>query len=78
MNQLRNIYQNLSKFNVYAQEDTTDEHKKRIEILSTRIYLIILLLILSLYSVHLILSTEIGILTITKPTQKQYEELKLK
>ncbi|CAF1436855.1 unnamed protein product [Adineta ricciae] len=77
VNQLRNIYQYLLKLNLYENE-TNDEHEKRNELLSTRIFIILLLLTLLLYIAYATLSSQQSSFIISKPTQKQYEQLQFK
>ncbi|CAF1542995.1 unnamed protein product [Adineta ricciae] len=74
---MRNVYDYIFKLNFFDTE-TDDEHVKRNEILSTRIYIIVLIIILSLFIEYSSLATQTTIITISSPTQKQFEQLQLK
>ncbi|CAF1584318.1 unnamed protein product [Adineta ricciae] len=77
INQVRNAYQYLLRLNLYENE-TNDEHEKRNELLSTRIFIILLLLTLLLYILYASLPSQTNSFTISKPTQMQYEQLRFK
>jgi hypothetical protein len=77
MDLCRIISQYLTSVNLFDTE-TDDEHVRKNEILSTRIYIIILITILSLFGLYTALLSQTSIITITTPTQRQYEELILK
>ncbi|CAF5036020.1 unnamed protein product [Rotaria sp. Silwood1] len=77
MNRYNAVRQTLAELNLFDTE-TTDEHSKRNEILSTRVYIIIIIISLSLFALYTSLQSQRNIITISTPTQKQYEELKLK
>ncbi|CAF1364248.1 unnamed protein product [Adineta ricciae] len=76
IDRLRIVYQYLVKLNLY-ENGTSDEHEKRNEILSTKIYIILLVLVLLLYISYASLTAQANDFTISKPTQKQYERLEL-
>ncbi|UJR19472.1 hypothetical protein I4U23_022603 [Adineta vaga] len=69
------IYRVLSEINLFETE-IDDEHSKRNEILSTRWYIIILILILSLITLYTLLQSQTNIITISFPTKNQYEQIK--
>ena len=66
-------YQRLVELNLFDTE-TDNAHVKRNEVLSTRLYIIILIVILSLFAVYTLLLSQTSVVTIAIPTQKQYEE----
>ncbi|CAF0966699.1 unnamed protein product [Adineta ricciae] len=54
---------------------TNDAHVKRNEILSTRIYIVLLLTIVVLFTLYMCLISQTNTITIAKPTQEQFERL---
>ena len=67
MDRLRFIHQYVSNLNIFDTE-TDDEHIRRNEIISTRIYLI-----LPTFTVYMSLLNQSMIITIPAPSQSQYE-----
>jgi len=52
LNRIKQYLKNINFFN----DDTNDEHKKRNEILSTRLYIIVLIIIFDfIYSIYIII-----------------------
>ncbi|UJR18099.1 hypothetical protein I4U23_004999 [Adineta vaga] len=72
MEQSVNFIKNLNIF----QSESNDEHIKQNELLSTRLFLIALPILLSIFSVYLSLNKQTKIINIDNPTQNQYEQLK--
>jgi len=70
MRKLRDYIENL---NAYSRA-TTNEHKKRTEILSTRFYLLLLIISLILYSTYEILIEETVLIQIYEPKLIEYEK----
>ncbi|CAF1129182.1 unnamed protein product [Adineta steineri] len=73
---LRMIRERLIKLNLFDTE-TNDEHIKRNELLSTRIYLFILLTLLLLLTFYEVFQMENNLINIEKPNKEEYEKFKL-
>ncbi|UJR07467.1 hypothetical protein I4U23_011756 [Adineta vaga] len=77
MDNFQIIRQRLGDLN-YFDSKTEDIHMKRNEILSTRIYILLLLIIVILFGLYISLISQTSIITIQRPTQEQIEQLKIK
>lgn len=73
----RSIGQRLLQINLFDTE-TNDEHLKRNEILSTRVYIIIIVTVLSLFTFYASLQSETKLFVISAPSLEQYEKLQMK
>lgn len=76
MDRLRFIHQYLRNLNIF-NTDKDDQHLRRNEVISTRIYLILLIIILSSFTMYMSLLNQTMIITIPTPSQSQYEQLEL-
>jgi hypothetical protein len=74
MKRIGRYVMNLNLFD----DETNDEHIKRNEILSTRFYIILLIGILSGFTLYTSLPSQTTINIISIHTQDQYEELQMK
>lgn len=74
MNRLRLLIEYLKKVNFF-DDDTNDERTKRNQILSTRLYIILFIIILASFTVYLSLSFQTITVSTSKPNQNQYEAL---
>ncbi|CAF1618923.1 unnamed protein product [Adineta ricciae] len=77
MTLISSIYEYFVKLNFFDTE-TDDAHEKRNEILSTRMYIIALTIILSLFLLYLSLTSQSTLITISQPTKEQFQQLELK
>ncbi|CAF1354147.1 unnamed protein product [Adineta ricciae] len=69
--------QQLANLNLFDTE-TNDEHVKRNQILSTRVYIFLLLLSLFLHTLYLSLTSQSILMAINKPKIKEYQKLQEK
>lgn len=74
MNRFRLLIEYSRKLNFF-DDDTNDEHTKRNQILSTRLYILLFVGILASFTVYMSLSFQTISISILKPNQNQYEEL---
>src|SRR5690349_6296666 len=77
MYRFRRVGEYVAKLNLF-EDDTNDEHTKRNQILSTRLYIILLIVILFAFTLYISLSYQTTVINISTPTQSQYEELQSK
>ncbi|CAF1661409.1 unnamed protein product, partial [Adineta ricciae] len=71
------IVDQLVKLNIF-DKGTTDEHSKRNEILSTRVYIISLIIILFVLTLITSLQSNLNTITMKNPTEDEYNKLQLK
>ena len=74
MHRFHRVKHDLIHLNLF-NDDTNDQHEKRNQILSTRLYLVIFFIILFLFVLYTSLSSETLIITKSEPTFEQYEDL---
>ncbi|UJR08382.1 hypothetical protein I4U23_012653 [Adineta vaga] len=74
MHRIRQLGQYVTNINFF-EDNINDEHTIRNQILSTRIYIIVLITILLAFTLYTSFRTQTTIITISKPTYNQYEDL---
>ena len=76
MASLKNYFLNLNHFESSNDDvEQVDEHQRRTNIISTRIYLILLLLTLIILTIVAWLTVETTVITIENPSKSQFESL---
>ncbi|CAF1441651.1 unnamed protein product [Adineta ricciae] len=71
---IRSIWDFFKKYNLF-NSSSSDERSKRNQILSTRIYCVLLPILLTIFGVYLLLEKQTKLITIKNPTQNQFEQL---
>jgi len=68
------VMKSILELNIF-DDQSTDEHKKKNQRISTRVYFILLFLLLSIFTLFTSLKTQSKILTINEPTHTQFTSL---